>query len=58
MKLPTNRKKVILTAKQKAARELGRAGGFARAAKLTQEQRSDIARKAAAARWAKRHDCD
>ncbi len=29
----------------------GRKGGKARAEKLTEEQRSDIARKAAAARW-------
>jgi hypothetical protein len=38
-----------------AAAELGRRGGLkggkARAAKLTQEERSEIARKAAAARW-------
>jgi len=38
-----------------AAAELGRRGGLkggkARAAKLSQEQRSDIAKKAAAARW-------
>jgi hypothetical protein len=31
----------------------GKKGGKARAAKLTQEQRSEIARKAARARWAK-----
>lgn len=31
-----------------------RKGGEARAAKLTPEQRADIARKAAEARWAKR----
>ncbi|MBJ7612872.1 MAG: histone H1 [Chloroflexi bacterium] len=41
--------------KDPAAVELGRRGGLkggnARAAKLTQEQRSEIARKAAAARW-------
>jgi len=39
-----------------AAVELGRKGGLkggkARAAKLTPEQRSEIAKKAAAARWA------
>jgi hypothetical protein len=43
--------------KDPAAVELGRRGGLkggkARAAKLTQEQRSEIARKAAAARWHK-----
>ncbi|MBA2551268.1 MAG: hypothetical protein H0V13_09510 [Nocardioidaceae bacterium] len=44
--------------KDPAAVALGRRGGLkggkARAAKLTAEQRSEIARKAAAARWAKR----
>ena len=43
--------------KNKAAQELGRLGGLkggtARANKLTPEQRSDIAKKAAAARWKK-----
>ena len=37
--------------KDKAAQELGRKGGKARAEKLTAEQRSEIARKAAAKRW-------
>jgi hypothetical protein len=41
--------------KNKAAQELGRLGGLkggkARAEKLTPEQRSEIARKAAKARW-------
>ena len=37
--------------KNKAAVELGRMGGKARAAKMTPEQRSKIARKAAVARW-------
>ena len=32
----------------------GKKGGKARAAKLTAERRSEIARKAASARWAKR----
>lgn len=45
-------------AKNPAAVELGRRGGLkggpARAAKLSSQQRSDAARKAAAARWAKR----
>ncbi len=44
--------------KNKAAQELGRLGGLkggkARAEKLTPEQRSEIARKAAKARWAKK----
>ncbi len=37
--------------KSKAAVELGRKGGRARAKKLTPEQRLEIARKAAAKRW-------
>lgn len=37
--------------KDKAAQALGRKGGKARAAKMTAEQRSEIARKAAAKRW-------
>ena len=37
--------------KDKAAVSLGRKGGKARAAKLTAEQRSEIARNAAAKRW-------
>jgi hypothetical protein len=43
--------------KNKAAQELGRLGGLkggkARADKLTPEQRSEIAKKAAMARWDK-----
>jgi hypothetical protein len=45
--------------KDPAAVELGRRGGLkggkARAAKMTAEARSNAARKAAAARWAKKH---
>lgn len=37
--------------KDKAAQALGRKGGAARASKLTPEQRSEIAREAAAKRW-------
>ena len=37
-----------------AAAELGRKGGKARAAKMTPERRAEIAKKAAASRWAKR----
>ncbi len=37
--------------KNKAAVELGRKGGKARAAKMTPERRAEIARKAAAKRW-------
>ncbi len=44
--------------KNKAAQELGRLGGLkggaARAQKLTAEERSEIAKKAAQARWANR----
>ena len=34
----------------------GKKGGRARAASLTPERRKEIAKKAAAARWAKSHD--
>ena len=39
--------------KDKAAQELGRKGGKARASKMTAEEREDIARLAAQARWRK-----
>ena len=39
--------------KNKAAVELGRKGGKARAEKMTAERRREIARKAAATRWGK-----
>ncbi len=39
--------------KDKAAQSLGRRGGKARAAKMTAEQRIEIARKAAKKRWGK-----
>lgn len=39
--------------KDKAAQALGRKGGAARAAKLSPEERADIARKAAEKRWGK-----
>lgn len=39
--------------KDKAARAMGKKGGKARAEKLTAEQRSEIAKKAAASRWKK-----
>ena len=39
--------------KDKAAQALGRKGGAARRDKLTPQQRSEIARKGAAARWQK-----
>ena len=40
--------------KNKAAVELGRKGGHARAKKLSKKRREEIARKAAAKRWGKR----
>jgi len=39
--------------KDKAAQAMGRKGGAARAAAMTPERRAEIARKAAAKRWAK-----
>lgn len=41
--------------KNAAAVALGRKGGKASAKKLTPEQRRESARRAAQARWAKRH---
>lgn len=38
--------------KDKAAQAMGRKGGAARAASMTPERRAEIARKAAAKRWA------
>ena len=40
----------------KAAAELGRRGGKARAERMTAERRREIAEKAAQRRWAARHD--
>lgn len=40
--------------KDPAAKALGRRGGKARAKKLNKEQRQEIARKAAEARWTKK----
>ena len=49
--------KPVIDPKKKAAQESGRRGGLiggaVRTAKLTPEQRSEIAKKAAAARWIK-----
>jgi hypothetical protein len=39
--------------KDKAAQELGRKGGAARAKSMTPERRAEIAKKAAASRWKK-----
>lgn len=41
------------TAKNKAAQELGHAGGKKRAESLSPERRADIAKRAAAERWGK-----
>jgi hypothetical protein len=41
-------------AKSRAAQELGRKGGIARAKAMSAKERSDSARKAVQARWAKR----
>lgn len=41
-------------AKDKAAQQLGRKGGLARGKALTAKERSDAARKAVQARWAKK----
>ena len=41
------------TGKDKAAAELGRRGGKARAERMTPEERTEAARKAAAKRWSK-----
>jgi hypothetical protein len=42
--------------KDKAAQSLGRRGGKARAEKMSAERRAEIAKKAAAQRWAKKSD--
>jgi hypothetical protein len=42
--------------KNQAAASLGKLGGRARAKKLTQEQRTESARKAAVARWVREKD--
>jgi ubiquinone biosynthesis protein UbiJ len=44
---------VVDDGKDEAAQQLGRRGGAARAKNLTKEQRAEIARKAAKARWSK-----
>lgn len=41
--------------KDEAAQSLGRKGGKARAEALSKREREEIAKKAAAARWNKRH---
>ena len=53
MKIATGEKepRAVDDGKNKAAAELGRMGGAARAASLSAKKRRDIARKGAAARW-------
>lgn len=50
------KEEIVDDGKDPAAKELGKKGGKARAEKLTPERRSEIARKAAKARWVKRQD--
>jgi len=45
-----------MTPKNAAAVALGRKGGKARARKMTKKERSEAARKAIAARWAKKRE--
>ncbi len=45
----------ISTAAREMGRRGGRRGGIARAASLSPERRSEIAKKAAKTRWAKQH---
>lgn len=49
-------KTVARVGKDKAAQSLGRRGGKARAEKMSAERRAEIAKKAAAQRWAKKSD--
>lgn len=51
MEIATGQAEEEFEGKDKAAQQLGRKGGKARAKKLTAKQRSDIARTAAAHRW-------
>jgi hypothetical protein len=49
-----NAKLTTMTKKLSAAVQLGKRGGKARAKKLSEQERSEIARKAARARWQKK----
>jgi hypothetical protein len=49
---PRSAKEILIL----AAREFGKLGGKARAKKLSEEERREIARKAVQARWAKARD--
>lgn len=52
-KIATGEEKEVTTRPRGAAAELGQKGGRARAKALSSQERQDIARRAAAARWAK-----
>ena len=54
MRLATGEETEELDPVKSAAAELGSRGGKARAAKMTPEKRSEIARRAAAKRWGHR----
>lgn len=54
MRIATGEEEEELDRTKSAAAELGSRGGKARAKKLSQEQRAEIARAAASARWKKR----
>jgi hypothetical protein len=53
MRIATGEEEEDLDRAKSAAAELGSRGGKARAAKMTPEQRAEIARAAATARWKK-----
>jgi hypothetical protein len=53
MRIATGEETEEIDSVKSAAAELGSRGGKARAAKMTAERRSEIAKKAAAKRWAK-----
>jgi hypothetical protein len=53
MRIATGEETEELDSAKSAAAELGSRGGKARAKKLSQEQRAEIARAAATARWKK-----
>ena len=53
MRIATGEEEEELDRAKSAAAELGARGGKARAAKMTPEQRAEIAKRAARARWTK-----
>lgn len=53
MRIATGEEEEELDRAKSAAAELGARGGKARAAKMTPQKRTEIARRAAAARWRK-----